>query len=107
MNIFEVMKQAGQMQARMQEMQERVAQLESTGNAGGGMVSITVNGKGQTQSVRIDPSLLVPEERGVLEDLIRAAANDARAKVEASMQEELGKLTQGLNLPPGFKLPGM
>jgi DNA-binding YbaB/EbfC family protein len=107
MNIFEMMKQAGQMQARMQELQERVAQIEATGSSGGGLVKVTANGKGQTQAVSIDPSLLEPDEPGVLEDLIRAAANEARAKVEAAMQEELGKLTAGMNLPPGFKLPGM
>jgi|SRR6185369_176279 len=107
MNILEMMKQAGQMQARMKELQAKVEQIEATGASGGGMIKITVNGKGQTLGVVIDPSAIVPDEAGVLEDLVRAAANDARAKVEASMQEEIGKLTADLNLPPGFKLPGM
>lgn len=107
MNILEMMKQAGQMQARMQELQSKVGQIEATGASGGGMVRITVNGKGQTLRVAIDPALIVAEEAGVLEDLVCAAANDARAKVETSMQEEIGKLAADLNLPPGFKLPGM
>ncbi|MEO8557702.1 MAG: YbaB/EbfC family nucleoid-associated protein [Rhodospirillales bacterium] len=107
MNILEMMKQAGQMQARMQELQAKVALIEATGVSGGGLVTVTVTGKGQTQSISIDPSLIVPEEAGVLEDLIRAAANDARAKADAMAQEELEKLTEGLNLPPGFKLPGL
>jgi hypothetical protein len=107
MNILEMMKQAGQMQARMQELQDKVALIEATGTSGGGMVKVTVTGKGQMQSISIDPSLAVPEEIGVLEDLIRAATNDARAKAEAAMQEEVSKLTAGLNLPPGFKLPGL
>jgi len=107
MNILEMMKQAGQLQARMQEMQDRVALIEATGVAGGGLVKVTMTGKGLTQGVSIDPSLLVPEEVGVLEDLVRAAANDARAKVEAAMQQEMEKLAAGMNLPPGFKLPGM
>lgn len=107
MNILEIMKQAGQMQARMQELQDKVALIEATGTSGGGLVKVTVTGKGQMQSISIDPSLAVPDEIGVLEDLIRAATNDARAKAEAAMQEEVGKLTSGLNLPPGFKLPGL
>jgi DNA-binding YbaB/EbfC family protein len=107
MNILEMMKQAGQLQARMQEMQDRVALIEATGVAGGGLVTVTMTGKGQVQGIVIDPSLLVPEEVGVLQDLVRAAANDARAKVEAAMQQEMEKLAAGMNLPPGFKLPGM
>jgi DNA-binding YbaB/EbfC family protein len=107
MNSLEMMKQAGQLQARMQEMQDRVALIEATGVAGGGLVTVTMTGKGQVQGIVIDPSLLVPEEVGVLQDLVRAAANDARAKVEAAMQQEMEKLAAGMNLPPGFKLPGM
>jgi DNA-binding YbaB/EbfC family protein len=107
MNILEMMKQAGQMQARMQELQDKVALIEATGTSGGGLVKVTVTGKGQMQSISIDPSLAVPSEIGVLEDLIRAATNDARAKAEAAMQDEVAKLTAGLNLPPGFKLPGL
>ncbi len=107
MGILDIMKQAGQMQARMQELQEKVQQIEVTGVSGGGLVKVTVTGKGEMRAISIDPSLAVPEEIGVLEDLVRAAANEARAKAEAVMQQELGKLTEGLNLPAGFKLPGM
>jgi DNA-binding YbaB/EbfC family protein len=76
-----------------------------TGSAGGGMVSVTVNGKGEARQVKIDPSLVDPEETEVLEDLIVAAFNDAKAKVEAHVAEEMSKLTGGLNLPGGMKLP--
>lgn len=104
-NLGNLMKQAQEMQARMQEMQEQLAQAEVTGTSGAGMVQMTLNGKGEARAVKIDKSLIDPNEAEVLEDLILAAFNDARAKVEARAAEEMQKLTGGLQLPPGFKLP--
>ena len=104
-NLGQMLKQAQAMQARMAELQSQLEQVEMTGAAGGGMVSVTVNGKGEARQVKIDPSLADPDEIEVLEDLIVAAFNDAKAKVEAHASAEMGKLTAGLPLPPGFKLP--
>jgi hypothetical protein len=104
-NLGQLMKQAQQMQAKMAEMQEKLAAMEITGQSGGGLVQVTVNGKHEMRRVRIDPSLLEPKETEVLEDLIVAAANDARQRLEAEMQREMQSMTGGLNLPPGFKLP--
>lgn len=103
-NIGDLMKQAQQLQSRFQEAQERVNQIEAEGQSGGGMVRVTINGRGMAKSVRIDPSLIDPKETGMLEDLVVAAINDARTKVDALMQEEMSKVTGGLPLPPGFKL---
>ena len=104
-NLGQMMKQAQAMQAKMQEMQAALERTEVTGVAGGGMVSVTVSGKGEMRRVKIDPKLVNASEVEVLEDLLVAAANDARAKVEAQMQAEMAKLTGGLQLPPGFNLP--
>lgn len=104
-NINQMMKQAQQFQAKMAEMQERMNQVEMTGMSGGGLVKVTVNGKSEMKSLAIDPSLVDPKEVEVLEDLIVAAFNDAKAKVEAHVAEEMGQLTGGLNLPGGMKLP--
>ena len=79
--------------------------VEVVGQAGGGFVAVTVNGKGEFKRVKIDPKLVDPNEVEVLEDLIVAAAKDAKSKADARMQEEMAKLTGGLQLPPGFKLP--
>ena len=76
-----------------------------SGSAGGGLVNVTLNGRGEMRKIKIDPSLADPNEVEVLEDLIVAACNDAKAKTEAYVQEEMGKLTGGLPLPPGFKMP--
>ncbi len=104
-NLGQMMKQAQQMQAKMAEMQEGLGAVEISGGAGGGMVTVTLNGKGEMHGLKIDPSLINPEEIEVLEDLVTAAFNDAKAKVEAHMQEEMSKLTGGLKLPPGMNLP--
>ena len=104
-NLGQMLKQAQAMQARMAELQSQLEQVEMTGGAGGGMVSVTVNGKGEARQVKIDPSLVNPEEIEVLEDLIVAAFNDAKAKVETHVAQEMSKLTGGLNLPPGMKMP--
>jgi len=104
-NIGQIMKQAQQMQTKMAELQEQLAELEVSGSAGGGMVQVTMSGKGELRGVKIDPTLANPDDVEVLEDLIMAAANDAKAKVEARVQEEMQKLTGGLQLPPGMQLP--
>lgn len=104
-NLGQMMKQAQEVQTRMQEMQERLAQAELSGASGGGMVTITMTGKGEVRRVTIDPSLIVPEDKEVLEDLVAAAVNDARQKVDAFTQEETQKIMGGLQLPPGVKLP--
>ena len=104
-NLGQMMKQAQEMQAKMNEVQESLAQVEITGAAGGGMVEVTLNGKGEMRSLTVDPSLMTLAEREVLEDLIVAAHNDAKVKVERHVAEEMSKLTGGLKLPPGMKLP--
>lgn len=107
-NLGNMLKQAQQMQARMQEMQSKLEALTVDGAAGGGMVKVTLSGKGDLKRVSIDPSLLAADEREVLEDLLVAAHADAKQKVEATMAEEMQKATAGMNLPNmpgGFKLP--
>lgn len=104
-NFGNLMKQAQEMQAKMQEMQDRLGELEVSGSAGAGMVSVVLSGKGDVRQVKIDPSLFNSEDAEVVEDLIVAAFSDAKAKSEARMQEEMAKVTGGLNLPPGMKLP--
>ena len=104
-NIGQMMKQAQKLQSAMGEMQEKLATVEVTGSAAGGMVQVTLNGRAEARTVRIDPSLIDPAEPEVLEDLIVAAVNDAKAKVEATVAEEMQKVTGGLSLPPGMKLP--
>ncbi|MEZ5831368.1 MAG: YbaB/EbfC family nucleoid-associated protein [Dongiaceae bacterium] len=104
-NLSQMLKQAQEMQSKMAEMQTALADLEVTGQSGGGFVAVTVNGKGDVKRVKIDPKLVDPNEVTVLEDLIVAAARDAKSKADAQVQEEMAKLTGGLQLPPGFKLP--
>jgi nucleoid-associated protein EbfC len=104
-NIAGLMKQASQMQQKMEEMQARLAAAEIQGVAGAGMVSLVINGKGEMKSIKIDPKLADPAEMEMLQDLIVAAAADARRKMEAAAAEEMQKITGGLNLPPGMKLP--
>ncbi len=104
-NIGQMMKQAQKMQAKMGELQERLANTEITGASGGGMVQVTLNGKSEMRSIRIDPALVDPDDVEVLEDLVVAAFNDAKAKVEAHVAEVMSELTGGLQLPPGMQLP--
>ena len=104
-NLGQLMKQAQAMQSKMAEMQAQLEAVEMTGASGGGMVQVTLNGKGEMRRVKIDKSLMVADETEVLEDLIVAATNDAKGRVEAHLQQEMSKLTGGLNLPPGLKLP--
>jgi len=103
-NLMGMMKQAQELQAKMQAMQAELENTEIAGTAGGGMVVVTLNGKGDMRSVRLDPSLLEPGEKEILEDLIMAAHHDAKAKVEQMMQDKMKDMTGGLPLPPGMKL---
>lgn len=104
-DLMGMMKQAKELQDRMQRLQDEVAALTIDGAAGGGLVKVTVNGKSEMKTVKIDPSLLKPEEVEILEDLIVAAINEARAKAEAKLADKMRELTGGLALPPGMKLP--
>ena len=104
-NLGNMLKEAQKMQARMGEMQQKLAEMEIEGGAGAGLVAVVLNGKGEMRRIKIDPSLLVPDDVEILEDLIVAAVNDAKAKIEQHMQTEMQKLTGGLQLPPGMKLP--
>ena len=104
-NIGQLMKQAQAMQEKMAEMQSQLEAVEMIGVAGGGTVQLTLNGKGDLKKVKIDRSLIDPEEVEVLEDLIIAAFNDARRKVSAHAEQEMHQLTGGLELPGGIKLP--
>ena len=104
-NLGQMLKQAQQMQEKMGEMQSALEQAEVDGEAGGGMVRVTLNGRGDMKAVKIDPAIFSAEEAEMLEDLIVAAHNDARARAQERMQEEMAKMTGGLQLPEGFKLP--
>lgn len=104
-NLADIMKQVQSMQSRMADMQRKLESMTVTGQSGGGLVKLTMSGKGAVTAVAIDPSLLKPEEKDILEDLILAAHSDAKAKSEALAAEELKSITGGLPLPPGFNLP--
>jgi len=102
-NIAQLMQQAQKMQENMQRAQEELANLEVTGNAGGGMVSVTLTGRMECRKVRIDPSVMGDPE--MAEDLVAAAFNDAVNKANAASQERMGAATAGMPIPPGMKLP--
>lgn len=104
-NLGNMLKQAQQMQAKMQEMQAELELREVQGTAGGGMVTVTLNGKSEMKSIKIDPALMKEDEREVLEDLIKAAHADAKGRADREMAEQMQKMTAGLPLPPGMKLP--
>jgi DNA-binding YbaB/EbfC family protein len=104
-NLGQMMKQAQEMQQKMGEMQERLAAAEVQGQSGGGLVKVTMSGKGEVKAVAIDPSLAKPDEIEVLEDLVLAAVNDARTKMEEYAGDQMKEVTGGLDLPGGFKLP--
>ncbi|HEX9238821.1 MAG TPA: YbaB/EbfC family nucleoid-associated protein [Xanthobacteraceae bacterium] len=99
-----LMKQATELKSKMEAMQAEIERLEIEGVAGGGLVAITISGKGDVRGVRIDDSLLKPDQKEILEDLFVAAHADARRKLEATLQEKMQALTGGLPLPPGLKL---
>ena len=102
-NIAQLMQQAQKMQENVQRAQEELGKLEVTGNAGGGMVSVTITGRMECRKVRIDPSVLADQE--MVEDLIAAAFNDAVNKVNAESQSRMAAATAGMQLPPGMKMP--
>ena len=104
-NLSGLMKQAQQMQSKMQEMQSKLEAMEIEGVAGAGLVSVTLNGKGDLRRIKIDPKIVDPADTEMLEDLVVAAHTDARRKIEAATAEEMQKVTGGLQLPPGMKLP--
>ena len=99
-----MMKQAAQLQSKMQELQAELDQITIEGTAGGGMVTVTLTGKGDLKSVKLDDSLIKPGEKEILEDLLVAAHADAKRKSEAVLQDKMKALTGGLPLPPGMKL---
>ena len=104
-NLGQMMKQAQEMQTKMAELQEKLVEMEIEGVAAAGMIRVTMNGKGQMRAIKIDPALANPDEVEVLEDLILAATNDAKAKTETRVAEEMQELTGGLQLPPRMQLP--
>lgn len=103
-DLMKMMKQAQEIQGRMQQMQDELAALEISGQSGAGLVKITLNGKGEMRSVKIDPSLMKPDDVEIVEDLVLAAFQDAKGKVEGEMQKRMQQVAGGLPLPPGLKL---
>ena len=104
-DLMGLMKQAKELQEKMESLQAEVAALEATGTSGAGLVTVTVDGKGMVRGVKIDPSLAKADEMEILEDLIVAAARDARGKVDTQTEAKMKELTAGLPLPAGLKLP--
>ena len=104
-NFNDMMKKAQEMQKKMQEMQDSLSNLEVEGTSGGGMVKIIMNCKNEVKKINIDPSIIKQDEKAMMEDLIVAALNDAKSKAEEKSKEEMSKLTGGLGLPPGMKMP--
>ena len=105
MDFMKMMSKAKEMQSRMASLQDELATIEVTGTAGAGLVSVTITGKGELRGVKIDPSLMKPEEAEIVEDLIVAAHRDAHGRAEAAIAEKMSEITGGMNLPSGFKLP--
>ena len=104
-NLGDMMQQVQAMQSRMAGMQAKLEQMIVTGQSGGGLVKVTLNGKGAMTGIEIDASLLKPDEKEIVEDLVVAAHSDAKTKSEAMMAEEMKSVTGGMALPPGLKLP--
>ncbi|HQT61882.1 MAG: YbaB/EbfC family nucleoid-associated protein [Acidiphilium sp. 37-67-22] len=104
-NLAGLMKQAQQMQQNMQEMQSRLEAMDIRGEAGAGLVRVTLSGKGEMKGIEIDPKLIDPSDAEMLQDLILAAHRDAKSRLEAVAAEEMQKVTGGISLPPGMKLP--
>lgn len=104
-DLLGMMGKAREMQERFQALQQEISEMEVSGQSAGGLVKVTITGKFEMRALKIDPSLFKEDDVEVLEDLILAAHNDAKAKVEAAMQEKTREMTAGLPLPPGFKLP--
>lgn len=104
-DMGKLMKQAKEMQSRMEEVQSGLEAIEVVGESGAGLVKVTASAKGEVRALTIDPSLFEPEQREVVEDLIVAAIKDAQARASVAAQEEMGKVAEGLDLPAGMKLP--
>ena len=104
-DIMGMMKAASEMKSKMEAMQAELAELVVEGRSGGGMVVVALSGKGDVRGIKIDPSLLKPEDAEVIEDLIVAAFTDAKGKSEEEMQRRMAEVTAGLPIPPGMKLP--
>ena len=104
-NLGQMMKQAQEMQSKLAEMQAGLADTEVSGASGGGMVQVTLNGKSEARKIVIDPSLVVADDKEVLEDLLVAAFNDAKSKVDALSTEKMKELTGGIELPAGMQFP--
>jgi nucleoid-associated protein EbfC len=103
-DLMGMMKQAAELQAKMQALQAELERIEVEGTAGGGLVTVTLSAKGELKGVKLDDSLIKPAEKEILEDLLVAAHTDARRKAEALVQDKMKSLTGGLPLPPGLKL---
>ena len=104
-NLSQMMKQAQEMQAKMAEIQARLDEAEITGAAGAGLITVTLSGKGTVRRIHIDPTVVDADDVAVLEDLITAAFNDAKVKMDALVAEKMSEVTGGLQLPPGMTLP--
>jgi DNA-binding YbaB/EbfC family protein len=104
-DMAKMMKAAQEAQGKMAELQEELARVVVIGESGAGLVKVRATAKGQITGLDVDPAILIPSEKEVIEDLILAAIHDAQAKAQARSNQELGKLTQGLGLPADFKLP--
>jgi nucleoid-associated protein EbfC len=104
-NMAKMMQQAQKMQAKMQEFQNGLNELEIFGTAGGGMVNVVISGKGDLKKIDIDKAIVDPEDKEVLEDLIVAAMADAKAKMETEVNQRMAEITGGMQLPPGMSLP--
>jgi len=105
MNFNNMMKQAQELQKKMAEAQKKVESLEAEGTSGGGLIKIIIDGKNNVRSVKIDESLISKEDIEILEDLILAAFNDGKEKIQKKISDEMSSVTGGLQLPPGFKMP--
>ena len=105
MNFNNMMKQAQDLQKKMAEAQKKVESLEAEGTSGGGIIKIIIDGKNNVKSVKIDDSLISKEDVEILEDLILAAFNDGKEKIQKKISDEMSSITGGLQLPPGFKMP--
>lgn len=103
-DLMGMMGKVREMQARMEKVQQELDSTEIDGRSGGGLVAVTLSGKGDMRRIKIDPSLLKPEDVEILEDLILAACHEAKRKVEAELQQKMGEVTGGLPMPPGMKL---
>ncbi len=104
-DLMGLMGKAKEMQAKFQELQEQIANMEVTGQSAGGLVTVTLSGKFEMRSLKIDPSMFKEDDVEILEDLLLAAHNDAKTKLEAEMQKKTSELTAGMPIPPGMKLP--